>query len=106
MPAAGGLTCCAAAPRARGCAEYWAYGEYGWLLFQEGQLEHARTNLEAALDMLHSQQVGLAGPAGRTVWLGCCTADLSESSTSQSHLHTDTYRSPLVTYHCHRHHRG
>eukprot|EP00879_Flechtneria_rotunda_P010701 GHRR01011183.1.p1 GENE.GHRR01011183.1~~GHRR01011183.1.p1 ORF type:complete len:1628 (+),score=649.14 GHRR01011183.1:120-5003(+) len=45
----------------RGSAEHWAYAEYGWLLFQEGNADAARYQLETALDVLHKSQGGMPG---------------------------------------------
>ncbi|KAI8473996.1 MAG: hypothetical protein J3K34DRAFT_518511 [Monoraphidium minutum] len=36
----------------RGTAEHWAFGEYGWLLFESGQADAGRMQLETALDVL------------------------------------------------------
>ncbi len=43
----------------RGTAEPWAYAEYGWLLFEEGNIDSARMHLETAIEQLNRQ--GLVG---------------------------------------------
>ncbi|WIA30388.1 hypothetical protein OEZ86_000474 [Tetradesmus obliquus] len=45
----------------RGSAEHWAYAEYGWLLFKEGNADAGRYQLETALDVLYKQAAVLPG---------------------------------------------
>jgi tetratricopeptide (TPR) repeat protein len=35
----------------RGPAEHWAHADYGWLLFKDGDLEHAKSHLEQAVEV-------------------------------------------------------
>jgi len=35
----------------RGPAEHWAHADYGWLLFQDGDMEHAKYHLEQAVEV-------------------------------------------------------
>eukprot|EP00884_Botryococcus_braunii_P003748 jgi/Botrbrau1/13374/Bobra.0194s0006.2 len=36
-------------------AEHWAYSEYAWLVFEDGELEEAKRNLEKALEVASSE---------------------------------------------------
>lgn len=53
----------------RGTAEHWAYAEYGWLLFEDGNADVARMHLETALDTLHrSGYLGVEQQAAEYHW--------------------------------------
>lgn len=39
----------------RGPAEHWAHADYGWLLYQQGDLEHARFHLEKAIEVCEQE---------------------------------------------------
>ncbi|GBF94747.1 hypothetical protein Rsub_07630 [Raphidocelis subcapitata] len=53
----------------RGTAEHWAFGEYGWLLFETGQAESGRLQIEMALDALaRAAPVGAEAAAAEYRW--------------------------------------
>ncbi len=61
----------------RGPAEHWAHADYGWLLYQEGDIQGARQHLEDALRVATSSgcivtdsQVG-SGFSRLYAWLAC-----------------------------------
>jgi tetratricopeptide (TPR) repeat protein len=39
----------------RGPAEHWAHADYGWLLYQQGDLEQARFHLEKAINVCEEE---------------------------------------------------
>jgi len=39
----------------RGPAEHWAHADYGWLLYQQGDLDHARFHLEKAINVCEEE---------------------------------------------------